>query len=106
MLGDGAFAEYLMLPAANLHPLSEWMSDDAATFVQPLAVALDILEQRSISVPGKLVARRMPSSAPAQARAPLRRPLEGSVRTCAVYSITLTCHLLCRLSVAPQKSTR
>jgi threonine dehydrogenase-like Zn-dependent dehydrogenase len=42
---DGAFAEYLTLPAANLHPVPDVVSTDAATFVEPLAAALRIQEQ-------------------------------------------------------------
>ncbi len=46
---DGAFAEYLTLPAANLHMVPDDVSTDAATFVEPLAAALEIQEQISIS---------------------------------------------------------
>ncbi len=46
---DGAFAEYLTLPAANLHVVPDDVSTDAATFVEPLAAALEIQEQISIS---------------------------------------------------------
>jgi len=42
---DGAFAEYLTLPAENLHPVPDGVSDDEAVFVEPLAAALEILEQ-------------------------------------------------------------
>ena len=42
---DGAFAEYLCLPVENLHPLPDAVSTDAATFVEPLAAALEIQEQ-------------------------------------------------------------
>ncbi len=42
---DGAFAERLTLPAANLHPVPDEVSTDAATFVEPLAAALEIQEQ-------------------------------------------------------------
>jgi len=42
---DGAFAEYLRLPAGNLHLVPEGVSDDAAVFVEPLAAACRILEQ-------------------------------------------------------------
>ncbi len=45
---DGAFAEYLTLPAANLHRVPESISNDAATFVEPLAAALRIQEQIDI----------------------------------------------------------
>ena len=45
----GAFAEYLTLPAENLHPLPDSVSDDAAVFVEPLAAALEIQDQVRIS---------------------------------------------------------
>lgn len=45
---DGAFADYLTLPSINLHPVTDGLSDDAATFVEPLAAALQIQEQVSI----------------------------------------------------------
>ena len=41
----GAFAERLRLPAANLLAVPESVSTDAATFVEPLAAALEIEEQ-------------------------------------------------------------
>jgi threonine dehydrogenase-like Zn-dependent dehydrogenase len=44
----GAFAEYLALPAANLHPVSGAVATDAATFVEPLAAALEIQQQVQI----------------------------------------------------------
>jgi len=51
---NGAFAEYLTLPTANLHPVPDDISTDAATFVEPLAAALQIQEQVSIT-PGDRV---------------------------------------------------
>ena len=44
----GAFAEYLTLPAENLHLVPDAVSTDAATFTEPLAAALEIQEQVSI----------------------------------------------------------
>ncbi|MGD8376497.1 MAG: alcohol dehydrogenase catalytic domain-containing protein [Acidobacteriota bacterium] len=41
----GAFARYLTLPAGNLRILPGSVGDDAAVFVEPLAAALEILEQ-------------------------------------------------------------
>jgi len=41
----GAFAERLALPAENLHVVPEEIATDAATFVEPLAAALEIQEQ-------------------------------------------------------------
>lgn len=45
----GAFAEYLTLPIANLHVLPETIATDAATFVEPLAAALEIQEQVKVT---------------------------------------------------------
>ena len=45
---DGAFAEYLTLPVKNLHPVPEEVSDERAVFTEPLAAALEILEQVQI----------------------------------------------------------
>ncbi len=42
---DGAFSESFSLPVANLHAVPEGVSDEAAVFVEPLAAALQILEQ-------------------------------------------------------------
>jgi len=42
---DGAFAEYLTLPLANLHLVPEEIPDEDAVFVEPLAAALELLEQ-------------------------------------------------------------
>jgi threonine dehydrogenase-like Zn-dependent dehydrogenase len=42
---DGAFADFLRLPAANLHVLPKSVDDDAAVFVEPLAAAFQILKQ-------------------------------------------------------------
>jgi alcohol dehydrogenase len=42
---DGAFAEFLTLPAANLHEVPDGVSDEAAVFVEPTAAACRILEQ-------------------------------------------------------------
>jgi len=45
---DGAFAEYLTLPAANLHPVPDAVSDTAAVFTEPVAAACRILEQLEV----------------------------------------------------------
>jgi len=42
---DGAFAEYVCVPAENLHLLPDGVSTEAAVFTEPLAAALDVLEQ-------------------------------------------------------------
>jgi alcohol dehydrogenase len=42
---NGALAEYLTLPVANLVPVPETLTDDKAVFTEPLAAAAEILEQ-------------------------------------------------------------
>jgi threonine dehydrogenase-like Zn-dependent dehydrogenase len=42
---DGAFAEYLRLPNANLFPLPDAIPDESAVFTEPLAAALEIFDQ-------------------------------------------------------------
>ncbi|PKN53793.1 MAG: alcohol dehydrogenase [Deltaproteobacteria bacterium HGW-Deltaproteobacteria-14] len=42
---DGAFSERFTLPLGNLHAVPDAVSDAAAVFVEPLAAALEILEQ-------------------------------------------------------------
>jgi threonine dehydrogenase-like Zn-dependent dehydrogenase len=42
---DGVFAEFVRLPATNLHVLPSSVEDDAATFVEPLAAAYQVLKQ-------------------------------------------------------------
>lgn len=46
---DGAFAEHLTLPARNLVPVPDHVSDEAAVFAEPLAAAFEILEQVPIT---------------------------------------------------------
>ncbi len=46
---DGAFAEVLTLPAANLHVVPEGVPDDVAVFTEPLAAALEIQSQIAVS---------------------------------------------------------
>ncbi|MGE5487002.1 MAG: MDR/zinc-dependent alcohol dehydrogenase-like family protein [bacterium] len=51
----GAFAEYLTLPAANLHAIPDGLTDERAVFAEPLAAACEILDQ--VEIPrGALVA--------------------------------------------------
>ncbi len=42
---NGVFAEFLVLPLANLHLVPENIPDQAAVFTEPLAAAYEILEQ-------------------------------------------------------------
>lgn len=51
---DGSFAEYLVVPVANLHLVPEAVADEEAVFTEPLAAACEILEQVHF-LPGSLV---------------------------------------------------
>ena len=51
---DGAHAEELTLPVANLHRVPEEIDDEVAVFVEPLAAAWRVVEQ--VPVAGKSVA--------------------------------------------------
>jgi threonine dehydrogenase-like Zn-dependent dehydrogenase len=42
---DGAMAERVAVPVANLHEVGEGVTDEAAVFAEPLAAAFEILEQ-------------------------------------------------------------
>ncbi len=42
---DGAFAEWVVLPEQNLHVVPARVSDRQAVFVEPLAAAVEIIEQ-------------------------------------------------------------
>jgi threonine dehydrogenase-like Zn-dependent dehydrogenase len=46
---DGAFADFLTLPVANLHAVPVALSDEQAVFAEPLAAALEILEQVKVA---------------------------------------------------------
>jgi threonine dehydrogenase-like Zn-dependent dehydrogenase len=46
---NGAFAEYLVLPLANLHVVPIHVPNEVAVFTEPLAAAHEILEQTSLS---------------------------------------------------------
>jgi threonine dehydrogenase-like Zn-dependent dehydrogenase len=71
---DGAFAQYIVVPARNLHEVPANVTDEQAVMVEPLAAALQILKQiqvnRSDQVVvlgdgrlGQLVARAMKGKA-------------------------------------------
>jgi threonine dehydrogenase-like Zn-dependent dehydrogenase len=45
---DGAMAEYLAIPTANLRTVPDVLSDEQAVFTEPLAAAMEILEQVKI----------------------------------------------------------
>src|SRR5213078_3855282 len=42
---DGGFAELIAVPAANLHPVPDTVTDREAVFAEPLAAAFEILDQ-------------------------------------------------------------
>ncbi len=52
---DGAFAEILEVPIANLHKVPEGVSERAAVFAEPLAAAFEILEQVEVDPNGHCV---------------------------------------------------
>ena len=52
---DGAFADRLCLPVANLHEAPDGVSDEEAVFVEPLAAAFEIIEQVHVG-PGQCAA--------------------------------------------------
>ncbi len=45
---DGAFAEYLVVPARNCHIVPDSISDERAVFVEPLAAAAHVLDVQPI----------------------------------------------------------
>jgi len=46
---DGCMADFCVLPMSNLHNVPDFLSDRAAVFVEPLAAALELLEQLSLT---------------------------------------------------------
>ncbi len=52
---DGAFAEYLTLPEANLHLVPNSIRDDVAAFAEPTAAAFRITEQISIAPDDRII---------------------------------------------------
>lgn len=52
---DGAFAEYLTLPLANLHAVPDGVTDEEAVLVEPLAAALQVLEQVAVRPTDRVV---------------------------------------------------
>src|SRR5947209_824626 len=51
---DGAFAEFLQLPAANLLPVPDEVSDERAVFTEPLAAACGITERVSVEADARV----------------------------------------------------
>jgi threonine dehydrogenase-like Zn-dependent dehydrogenase len=52
---DGAFAEYLRLPNANLVPVPASISDEAAVMIEPLAAAYEIFEQTRFALDDSII---------------------------------------------------
>ncbi len=52
---NGSFAEYLLLPLENLHPVPESVPDEWAVFTEPLAAALQITRQVAIRPQDRVV---------------------------------------------------
>jgi 2-desacetyl-2-hydroxyethyl bacteriochlorophyllide A dehydrogenase len=52
---DGAFAEYISVPNRNVVRIPDEISDKNALFIEPLAAALEILEQIEISPKNKVL---------------------------------------------------
>jgi threonine dehydrogenase-like Zn-dependent dehydrogenase len=46
---DGAFAQYICVPIANLYPIPEQITDQEAVFAEPLAAALEVSQQVHIT---------------------------------------------------------
>src|SRR5215212_1465658 len=46
---DGAFAEYVAVPLANLHRVPSSIEDEEAVFIEPLAAACEILTQVQVN---------------------------------------------------------
>lgn len=51
---DGAFADYLTLPDANLRVIPDSIPDEAAVFIEPIAAAYEIFEQSFIRRDAKI----------------------------------------------------
>jgi alcohol dehydrogenase len=52
---DGCMADYCVLPARNLHAVPEGVADEQAVFTEPLAAALEILQQVHIRPTDRVV---------------------------------------------------
>ncbi len=52
---DGAFAEYLTMPASLVHPIPEAISDAEAVFIEPLAAALEPGQQLHLTAATRLL---------------------------------------------------
>lgn len=52
---DGVFAEWVVVPVANLHRVPVTMADRVAVFVEPLAAALEVVQQRHVRPTDRVV---------------------------------------------------
>jgi threonine dehydrogenase-like Zn-dependent dehydrogenase len=52
---DGAFAETVRVPTANLHAVPDSVPDDVAVFTEPLAAAFEVLEQVEVATDQRCV---------------------------------------------------
>jgi threonine dehydrogenase-like Zn-dependent dehydrogenase len=52
---DGAFADFLTLPVANLHAVPDAVPDEVAVFAEPVAAACQILQQVTIGAGDRVV---------------------------------------------------
>ncbi len=52
---DGAFAEFLAVPARNIHVLPDSIGSDEAVFIEPLAAAMQIVKQVPIESRQKVI---------------------------------------------------
>jgi threonine dehydrogenase-like Zn-dependent dehydrogenase len=52
---DGAFAEFLAVPVANLHVVPDAVPDEAAVFTEPLSAAFSILEQVTVGAADNVI---------------------------------------------------
>ena len=52
---DGAMAEYIVVPAENVHEIPDMLSFDEATFVEPLAAAIETFEMAPLDESSNVV---------------------------------------------------
>jgi len=52
---DGCFADYVDLPETNLHAVPNSVSDEAAVFTEPLAAALNVLQETHVRSDDRVV---------------------------------------------------
>ncbi|MFO0624571.1 MAG: alcohol dehydrogenase catalytic domain-containing protein [Polyangiales bacterium] len=52
---DGALAERLTLPVANLHAVPDDLDDDGAVFIEPVAACFEVLEQLKVEPDARVI---------------------------------------------------